>query len=234
MNIMLLIWERGTNSKEGDKKGGRRICMSRINHKRKQGQYSSKLCNSEADLKCADCIYWCQWPPIDSTLNEAQAKPSSSLSPCTYFLVFSFFPLPSFFLCVPFVNVFMFSSNPQHSHLFACTSFCSFILTQTRIFLVRHSHISLLVPVSPDLSFLCTIFHALLLRSFLFIRLHHHFVFHFPPLFAFIEYIFPNINFSHSNKIIVIVTKLYRKHGHDDAKSAKHFILYIAHTSQRL
>ena len=34
--------------------------MSGINHKEKQGQYNSKLCNTEVDLKCVDCIYWCQ------------------------------------------------------------------------------------------------------------------------------------------------------------------------------
>lgn len=30
------------------------------------------------DSKCADCICWCQWPPIDSTLSEAQTRPSRS------------------------------------------------------------------------------------------------------------------------------------------------------------
>ena len=38
-------------------------------------------CAILVDLKCADCIYWCQWPPIDSTLNEARAKPSPSTTP---------------------------------------------------------------------------------------------------------------------------------------------------------
>ena len=100
--------------------------------------------------------------------------------------------LSSPFLYVSSVSVFMFSSNTQTSCPFAFVSFCSFVLTRTRL-----SYCTLIFHSFPDfpfffshLFFLFTDFRVLLLYSIFYTNLFISFI-----VFSYIFFIFASIVF---------------------------------------